>query len=154
MEEMQPLCPCGCEIGELIDWEGFVEEILQVGEAYRHCPDCHSIFEGVLVEDGRAELSFYRSEEFEAVCQAKEEALLAQSEDHERCVEVVFDEEGKEYLYLCPDDSIGVGDWVWVPVGKKQELKQALVVSVGYMSDQALMDIDLDWKLVDSKVEG
>ena len=153
MEGLEPVCPCGCPIGEEMDWDGFVEEILSVGEAYRHCPDCHSIFEGVLVEDGRAELSFYRSEEFEAVCQAKEEALLSQSDDHERCVEVVFEKDGQEYLYLCPDESIEVGDLVWVPVGKKQELRKALVVSHGYMSDQALMEIQLDWKLVHSKVE-
>lgn len=47
-----------------------------------------------------------------------------------RLAEVAFDEYGKLYTYACPDRSMTEDDWVVVPVGKENVLKEAQIINI------------------------
>lgn len=47
-----------------------------------------------------------------------------------RLAEVAFDEYGKLYTYACPDRSMTEDDWVMVPVGKENVLKEAQIINI------------------------
>jgi len=49
---------------------------------------------------------------------------------------VVFDEGQKSYYYLTEDDSIEVGDFVLVPVGKDNHEAVVEVVNIEYFSEE------------------
>ena len=140
-------CLCGYELDGDEAWKDFLTE----DQLIFHCPACGSIFEKVGSGE-QTDLAFFRSQQFEAVAEKNLEEKMEASEDYERCVEVVFHLEGRRYLYLCPNLSVLKGDWVHVPVGKRQEVRKALVVWTGYVSYDTLEEMGCDWKLVLDKL--
>lgn len=53
-----------------------------------------------------------------------------------RFANVIFNLGQKSYSYVLEDDSIRIGDFVWVPVGSNYEKKVALVVDINYYTEE------------------